>query len=117
MLTLCFQQQLASKALDNSADHKDHFRIAELDARLSDMIRGDFLAFQSALTSLEEYLQDFCRILNLGPAIMESFGTVCMEQRTRCEVPNLLFVNIVTRYDRFLTLVPCLPFSFQRVIA
>ncbi len=116
MLTPYSQQQLAMKTLDNSADHKKLVQIAELDARLSDMIRGDFLTFQSALTSLGEYLQDFCRILNLDPAIKKSFGELCMEQRKRCEVLSLLFASIVTRYDRFLNLVPCLPFSFQRVV-
>ena len=106
VLTPCSQQELASRTLDSSADLNDRVRHAELTARVSDMTRGDFLAFQSALTSLEEYLQDFCRILSLDPAVEELFSAMCMEQRKRCEVPNLLFANIVTRYDQFLNLVP-----------
>jgi hypothetical protein len=75
---------------------------------MADMIRGDFMVFQSALTSLEEYLQDFWRILNLDPAIKESLGALFMEQRKQCEVIESSFDNVVSRYDRFLNLVPYL---------
>ncbi len=72
------------------------------------MIRGDFIVFQSAFTSLEEYLEDFWRILNLDPAVKESFGALFMKRRKQSEVTKLLHDSIVTRYDRFLNLVPYL---------
>ena len=97
---------MASNTLDGGGDHDARVRIAEVDARVADMIRGDFMAFQFALTSLEKYLQDFLRILRLDPAIEESLGALFMELRRQCEVPSLLFDSVVTRYDRFLNLVP-----------
>ena len=96
---------MASDTLDSGGDHDARVRGAEVGARVADMIRGDFMAFQSALTSLEEYLQDFLRILSLDPAIKESLGTLFMELRRQCEVPRLLFDSVVSRYDRFLNLV------------
>ena len=96
---------MASNTLDRDGDHNARVRAAELDARLADMIRGDFMAFQSALTSFEEFLQDFFRKLKLDPAIEESFGALFMGLRKKCEVPSLLYDSIVTRYDRFLNLV------------
>ena len=98
---------MASNTLDGSGDQIARVRIAEyeVDARVTDMIRGDFMAFQSALTSLEEYLQGFLRILSLDPAIKESLGALFMELRRQCEVPRLLFDSLVSRYDRFLNLV------------
>ena len=96
---------MASRILDSGADHNSRVRIAEMDSRLADMIRGDFQAFQSAFISLEDYLQDFWRILNLDPAIKESLGTLFTEQRKQAKVINMLFDNIVSRYDRFLNLV------------
>ena len=99
---------MAKRTLDNRGDHDARVRTAELGVRLADMIRGDFMAFKAALTSLEGYLQDFWRILNLDPAIKESLCVMLMEKRNQCEVISLLFDNIVSRYDRFLNLVPCL---------
>ena len=99
---------MASQTLDNSADHDALVRVAEQNARVADMIRGDFMAFQSALTSLEEYLQDFCRTLNPDPAIEDSLSALFIEKRKHCEVIKLLFDSIVSRYDRFLNLVPYL---------
>ena len=98
---------MASRTLDSSGDHETRVRDAELDVRLTDMIRGDLMVFQFALTSLEENLHHFWRILNLDPAIEESLRAMLMEQRKQCEVISLLFDNIVSRYDRFLNLVPC----------
>ena len=103
---------MASQTLDSSADHNASVRFAELGARLADMIRGDFIVFQSALTSLEEYLQDFWHILNLDPAVKVSFGALLVKQRQECEVTGILHDNVLSRYDRFLNLVPCLrPYS------
>lgn len=99
------QQQMASNTLDSGGDHNARVRVAEVDARLADMIRSDFKAFQSALISLEKFLQDFFRIQNLDPAVEVSLGALFMELRKECEVPSLLYDSIVTRYDRFLNLV------------
>ena len=99
---------MATRTLDSGGDHDARVRTAELGVRLADMIRGDFMAFKAALTSLEENLQDFWRILNLDPAIKESLCAVLMERRKQCEVISILFDNIVSRYDRFLNLVLCL---------
>ena len=107
-LTLSSQQDMATRTLDSGGDHDARVRTAELGARLSDMARGDFMAFKAALTSLEETLQDFWRILNLDPVIKESLCAMLMERRKQCEVISLLFDNIVNRYDRFLNLVPYL---------
>ena len=96
---------MASRTLDSGADHKSRVRVAEMDSRLADMIRGDFQAFQSAFISLEDYLQDFWRILNLDPAAKESLGALFTEQRKQSKVTNILFNNVVSRYDRFLNLV------------
>ena len=97
---------MASQILDNSADHNARVRAAEGDSRLADMIKGDFMVFQTALTSLEEYLHEFWRILNLDPAVKESFGALFRKQRKECEATSLLYSNVVSRYDRFLNLVP-----------
>ena len=99
---------MATRTLDSSGDHDTRVRTAELDASLADMIRGDYMAFKAALTSLEENLQDFWRILNLDPAIKESLCAMLMERRKQCEVVSLLLDNIVSRYDRYLNLVPYL---------
>ena len=107
------EQQMASHTLDRGGDHNDRVRVAEVDARLADMIRSDFKAFQSALTSFEVFLQDFFRTLKLDPAVEESFGALFMKLRKKCEVPGMLYDSIVTRYDRFLNLVPYLLPSFQ----
>src|SRR5260221_272667 len=96
---------MATRTLDSDADHNASVRTAELDARVADMMKGDFMVFQSALTSLEEYLQHFWRILNLDPAVKESFGVLFTKQRKEFEATSLLHDNIVSRYDRFLNLV------------
>ena len=104
-------QDMATRTLDSGADHDARVRTAEIGARISDIERGSFMAFQAALTSLEEKLQVFWRILNLDPAIKEILCEMIMERRKQCEVISLLFDNIVSRYDRFLNLVPCLLFQ------
>ena len=96
---------MASQTLGSGADHDARVRTAELGARLADMIRCDFRAFQSALGSLEEYLQDFWRILNLDPAMKKSLGVLLMEKRKQREVIDLLWDHLVSRHDRFLSLV------------
>jgi len=78
---------------------------SEFSARLADATRGDFKVFRSALKSLEGYLQDFWRILNLDPAIKESLDALILEKRMQCEVIDLLLDNLVSRYDRYLNLV------------
>ena len=52
------QQEMASKTLDMSGDHNDRVRNTESTARAVDRARGDFVAFQCALLSLERRLQD-----------------------------------------------------------
>ena len=105
-LPLCLRLlPIASNTLDSGGDHHAQVQAAEVVATVADMIRGDFMAFQSALTSLEESLQDLYRILSLDPAVKESLGALFMELRRKCEVPGLLFDSVVTRYDRFLNLV------------
>ena len=94
--------------MDSGGDQDARVRTAELDARLADMTSGDFTAFKAALTSLEENLQDFWRILNLDPAIKESLCAMLIERRKQCEMTSLLFDNVVGRYDRCLNLVLCL---------
>ena len=96
---------MASRSLDNRGDHDARVRRAEVDSTVVDKMKYDFKAFQSALASLEGYLQDFWRILNLDAAIKESISTLLMEQRVRSEVTSLLLDNLVSRYDRFLNLV------------
>ena len=105
---------MATRTLDSGGDHDARVRTAELGARLSDMARGDFMAFKAALTSLEEILQDFWRILNLDPAIKELLCAMLIERRKQCEVTSLLFDNVVSRYDRFLNLVLCLHLYAKR---
>ena len=106
-LTPSSQQDMATRTLDSGGDHEARVRTAELGARLSDMARGDFMAFKAALTSLEEKLQEFWQILHLDIAIKESLCAMLMERRKQCEVTSLLFDNVVSRYDRFLNLVLC----------
>ena len=96
---------MAIRSLDSGADHDARVRIAELDARLANIMRGNFRAFQSALGSLEEYLQDFWRILNLDPALKESLNALIKEQRKEGVAINILLDSIVSQYDRFLSLV------------
>jgi hypothetical protein len=96
---------MASRTLNSDADHDSRVRDAEIHARVADRLRGDFKAFQSALTSLEEYLQSFWRILKLDPAVKESLDALIMEKRKQCEAIDLLLDSIVSRYDRFLNLV------------
>ena len=108
---------MAPQMLESGADDNARVRTAEVEARCADMARGDFMIFQFALTSLEKYLHDFCRILNLDPVVKESFGALFMEQRKECEVTKLLYDNIVSRYDRFLNLVPYLHSYFNGCLA
>jgi hypothetical protein len=104
-LTPSSQQNMASQTLKSDADHDSRVRDAEVEVRIADTQRGDFKAFQSALTSLEEHLQDFWRRLKLDPAIKESFAALIMEKRKQCEAIDLLLDSVVSRYDRFLNLV------------
>jgi len=96
---------MASRALNNDADHDSRVRAAEISSRITDAAMGDFKVFRSALKSLEGYLQDFWWILNLDPAIKESLDALIMEKMMQCEVIDLLLDNLVSRYDRFLNLV------------
>jgi len=104
-LTPSSQQDMVSRTLDSSADHDTRVRAADAFARAADTRVGDFKAFQSALTSLEEYLQDFWHILNLDPAGKASLDALITEQRKQCTVIAPLLDNIVSRYDRSLNLV------------
>jgi len=96
---------MASQTLTNDADHDSRVRSAENIASIADRTRGDFKSIRSALKSLEGYLQDFWRILNLDPAIKESLDALILEQRVQCEVIDLALDNLVSRYDRYLNLV------------
>jgi len=104
-LTLSSQQDVASRTLNSDADHDSRVRATEIDTRIADCLRGDFKAFQSALTSLEEHLQDFWHRLNLDSAIKVSLDALITEQKKQCKVIDLLLDSVVSRYDRFLNLV------------
>ena len=96
---------MAPTAFQDSADHYDRLQNAEISSRISDMLRGDFAVFQSALIPLEQYFQDLWTTMKFGPAIKKELGALFTEQKKRCEVTGHLLDNIVSRYDRFLGLV------------
>ena len=96
---------MASETLSTSDNHNDRVRSAETFARIVDRTRGDFVAFQAALTSLEKHLQNLWSTLNLRPTFDESFGALFTEQKGLCETTRSLFDGLVSRYDRYLTLV------------
>ena len=96
---------MVSKTLDASHDIHDRVLSVEHDAGVLDLTRGDFMALQAALTSLERHLQDLWSTLNLRPTFDESFGPLFTEQRELCEVTRYLLDSLLSRYDRYLTLV------------
>ena len=102
--------------MGSGADHDERVRTAELDARITDMTRGDLVVFQYALTSLEECLQEFWNILQLDPAVKGSLNALFIEQRKQYEVTRILFDSVVSRHDRFLNLVLHLHHGFQWVL-
>jgi len=68
-------------------------------------MKGDFMAFQSALKLLEQYFQYIWCTLKLNPATRESLGALFIEQKNYCEATGHLLDRFVSRYDRFLNLV------------
>ena len=97
---------MASRSLTSDVDdHDSRVRLAEINSRIADTTRGDFKAFRSALESLMGHLQDFWCILKLDPAIKESLDALIMKNKMQCEVIDLLWENVISRYDRFLNLV------------
>ena len=103
-LTL-FRQEMISKTLNPSDELNHRVLSVEYDAGVLDRTRGDFMAFQAALTSLERHLQDLWSTLNLRPTLDESCSALFTEQRELCEVTRCLFDSLLSRYDRYLTLV------------
>jgi len=99
------QQGMASQTLGSRVGHGHLVRSVEIKSRITDMMRGDFLAFQSALTTLEKYFQALWCTMNLDPNIRGPLGALLTEQKKDCEVTSLLLDNIAGRYDRFLNLV------------
>ena len=96
---------MASETLDTSDNHNERVRDAEGLARTMDYTRSDFATFQAAFTSLEKHLQDLWSTLNLHPTFSESFGALFAEQKELCEGTRHLLDGLVSRYDRYLTLV------------
>ena len=96
---------MASQTLSTTGNHNDRVRSAEIFARVIDRTRGDFVAFQTALTSLEKHLQILWSTLSLRLTCEESFGALFTEQKGPCETTRTLFDGLVGRYDRYLTLV------------
>ena len=96
---------MASKSLDKNDDHNYRVRGAEISARMADHTKGDFMAFQAALTSLEKRLEDIWSILNPRFTFNRSFDARLIEQRERCEVACHRLDGMVIQYDRFLTLL------------
>ena len=99
------QQEMASQTLSMSDGHNDRVRIAESFSRTLDCARGDFAAFQAALTSSEKHLQNLWSTLNLYPTFDEAFGALFTEQKGLCEATRSLLDGLVSRYDRYLNLV------------
>jgi hypothetical protein len=99
------QQEMSSRSLDSSADHEDRVRTAEVDVRLADEMRCDFMTFRLALTSLEKYFQDLWCTMKLDSNIGESLGALLIEQKRHSEATSLILDSVVSRYDRFLNLV------------
>src|SRR5258708_31382279 len=96
---------MVSKTLDTSDDLNNRVLSVEYDAGVLDRTRGDFVAFQAALTSLERHLQNLWSTMNPRPTFDESFGALFTEQRELCEVTSYLLDSLLSRYDRYLTLV------------
>ena len=96
---------MASQTLDTSDNHNERVRDAEDYARAIDCTRGDFATFQAALTSLEKYLRDLWTTLDTHPSFSESFGALFAEQKELSEGTRYLLDGLVSRYDRYLTLV------------
>jgi hypothetical protein len=96
---------MASLSLNSKADHDKRVRNAEINVRLADEMRCDFMCFQSALASLEKYFQALWCTMKLDPSIGESLGALFIEQKKHSEVTSLVLDNVVSRYDRFLNLV------------
>ena len=96
---------MASYTLDMSDDHSRRVRRTENYSRVVDRSRGDFLASQASLTALEKYLHNLCNTLNLRPTFNESFVALFAEQREYFEATHHLFDSMVSRYDRYLTVV------------
>ncbi|SRR5258708_789384 len=95
---------MAAQTLKKESDHDDRVRTAERNARVVDLMKGDFMVLQSALTSVEK-CQDLWSILNLSPATRVTLSTLCAEQKRQGEVIMHRFDNLVSRYDRYLNLV------------
>ena len=96
---------MASKILDTNDNHSYRVRGAEISARMADHTKGDFMAFQAALTPLEKRLEDIWSMLNPRFTFNRSFGARFIEQRERCEVTCHRLDGMVIQYGRFLTLV------------
>lgn len=96
---------MVSKTLDASDSLNDRVLSVEYDAGVVDRTRGDFVAFQTALISLERHLRDLWSTLNLRPTFDESFGVLFTKQRELCEVTRYLSDSLLSRYNRYLTLV------------
>ena len=99
------QQEMASQTLDMSDNHNDRLQNTEKYARAVDRARGDFVAFQAAVTSLERRLEDLWSTVTPRSTFHESFNTLFTEQKEHCKVTGHLLDSLVIRYDRYLTLV------------
>lgn len=99
------QQEMVSKTFNTNDDLKNRVLNLEYDAGVLDRTRGDFIALHAALTSLERHLQDLWSTLNRRPTFDELFGALFKEQRELCEVTRCLYDSLLSRYDRYLTLV------------
>ena len=99
------QQEMISKTF-NTNDHLNNRVLSlEYDTGVLDRTRGDFIALHAALTSLERHLQDLWSTLNLRLTFDESLGALFKEQRELCEVTRCLYDSLLSRYDRYLSLV------------
>jgi hypothetical protein len=99
------QQEMSSRSLDSSADHDDRVRSAEVEIRLADEMRYDFMTFRLALTSLEKYFQDLWCTMKLDPNTGESLCALLTEQKKHSKATSLILDSVVSRYDRLLNLV------------
>lgn len=96
---------MVSRTLDKRSDHEDRVKSAESSARTVDRTRADFVAFQAALTPLEKLLQDLWSTSNHRSTSNKSSIIIFAEQKEQCKVTGHVLDSLVSRYDRYLTLV------------
>ena len=97
---------MTSKILAGGPNHKTRVESAEIHASRVDQTKCDAQIFRAALIESAKQCQKIAHLLRIDPTCEEFLASAFSELERQCIDLESIFDSLVSRYDRFLNLVP-----------